>query len=368
MRTGILRKGCVYAMKKRILLAFGGCSTEYEVSLTSASAVLAAMDRSRYDILLLGISKEGQAFYFTGKEEKIAENTWQEADCFPATVSMSRGKPCLWVERGERLEKQDFDILFPVLHGKNGEDGSLQGLCEMAGIPVAGCGMESSVIGMDKVLAHTLVALAGIRVPKSVVLREFSEYGHKRGEIEALGLPVFVKPVRAGSSFGISRVVRAEDMEKALREAFRHDAQVVVEEAIEGFEVGCAVMGNAEPFAGRVDEIELSQGFFDYEEKYTLKTSAIHMPARVAAEDEERIRKSAITIYQTLGCRGFTRVDMFFTKEKEIVFNEINTIPGFTAHSRFPSMMRGVGMEFTEVINRILELAWEEQNCGREQE
>ena len=129
---------------------------------------------------------------------------------------------------------------------------------------------------------------------------------------------------------------------------------------MDGFEVGCAVMGNREPFVGRADEIELSQGFFDYEEKYTLKTSAIHMPARVSPEDEERIRKAAVTIYRALGCRGFARVDMFFTGEKEIVFNEVNTIPGFTAHSRFPSMMRGVGMEFPEVLDRILELAQEE--------
>ncbi len=347
-------------MKKRILIVFGGCSTEYKVSLTSASAVLAALDRGRWEALLLGITEKGQAFYYTGKEERIKENSWQGEDCFPAVISMSRDRHCLWVERGEKLEKISFDIVFPILHGKNGEDGTLQGLCEMAGIPVAGCGMESSVIGMDKVLAHTLVSLAGIRVPKSVVLESAGEYEREKDRIEALGLPVFVKPVRAGSSFGISRVTNREDMKKALEEAFAHDTQVVVEEAVDGFEVGCAVMGNREPFVGRADEIELSQGFFDYEEKYTLKTSAIHMPARVSPEDEERIRKAAVTIYRALGCRGFARVDMFFTGEKEIVFNEVNTIPGFTAHSRFPSMMRGVGMEFPEVLDRILELAQEE--------
>lgn len=342
---------------KRILVIFGGYSTEYEVSLTSASAVLAVMDRSRYEVLHLGITREGQALYYEGEEERIANNTWQEENCYPATISMSRGKPTLWVEREEHLKKMEFDIAFPILHGKNGEDGSLQGLCEIAAIPLAGCGMESSVIGMDKVLAHTLVSLAGIRVPESVTISSMAEYEDKRTEIEALGFPLFVKPVRAGSSFGISRVVKWEDMEDAVCEAFLHDKKVVIEESISGFEVGCAVMGNEELTLGRVDEIELSEGFFDYEEKYTLKSSSIHMPARISEEEEQRIKKTAAKIYRTLGCRGFTRVDMFFTREKEIVFNEINTIPGFTSHSRFPNMMKGVGMEFAEVVDQVLELA-----------
>lgn len=346
---------------KKVLIIFGACSTEYEVSLASAAAVLAAMDRSRYEVLHLGITREGQAFYYEGSEEKIAENTWFSENCYPATISMSRGVPTLWVERGARLDKLNFDIVFPILHGKYGEDGTLQGLCEMAGIPLAGCGMESSMIGMDKVLAHTLISLAGIRVPKSVVLNSMAEYAQKQAGIEALGFPLFVKPVRAGSSFGISRVLKREDVEAAVKEAFLHDKTVVIEESISGFEVGCAVMGNDELTIGRVDEIELSQGFFDYEEKYTLKTSSIHMPARITQEDERRIRETAAKIYSVLGCRGFTRVDMFFTEEKEIVFNEVNTIPGFTSHSRFPNMMKGIGIDFAGVVNRVLELA--EENC-----
>ena len=342
---------------KKVLVIFGGCSTEYEVSLTSAAAVLAVLDRSRYEVLYMGITREGQVFYYEGKEEKIEKDTWQEADCYPATISMTRGIPTLWVEREGRLDKLNFDIAFPILHGKCGEDGTLQGLLEMAGIPLAGCGMESSVIGMDKVLAHTLVSLAGIRVPKSVSINSLAEYDKKQDEIETLGLPLFVKPVRAGSSFGISRVVKWEDMESAVKEAFSHDKTVVIEESINGFEVGCAVMGNEELILGRVDEIELSQGFFDYEEKYTLKTSAIHMPARITQEEEQQIRETAAKIYRTLGCRGFTRVDMFFTDEKEIVFNEVNTIPGFTSHSRFPNMMKGIGMDFAGVVNKVLELA-----------
>lgn len=342
---------------KKILVVFGGCSTEYEVSLQSATAVMQAIDRVQYEVLHLGITKDGRAFYYEGAEERIAEDTWQGKECFPATVSMSRGIPLLWVEKDGALLKLPFDIAFPVLHGKNGEDGTLQGLCELAGIPIAGCGMESSALGMDKVLAHTLVELAGIRVPKSVYFNTMQEYETGRSRIEALGLPVFVKPVRAGSSFGISRVTEPDAMDKAVQEAFAHDSQVVIEEAIDGFEVGCAVMGNEELTIGRADEIEIPTGFFDYEEKYTLKSSAIHMPARVTKEEEDRIRETAGKIYKVLGCKGFTRVDMFFTSKREIVFNEINTIPGFTSHSRYPNMMKGIGLDFKQVVNEIIRLA-----------
>ena len=324
---------------KKVLVIFGGCSTEYEVSLVSASAVLSAIDRNSYEVLRMGITRDGRALYHEGLEESIAKDEWQEDKCSPATISMSRKTPMLWVEREGMLEKIPFDIAFPVMHGKNGEDGTIQGLCEMAGIPVAGCGMESSVLGMDKDLAHMLVAQNGIKVPRSVCLQRMEEYGEKKQEIISLGMPVFVKPVRAGSSFGISRVTKEDELQEAIEKAFCHDAQVIVEEGIDGFEV------------------ELSQGFFDYEEKYTLKTSSIHMPARIAPGEEEEIRKCAGKIYRILGCRGFTRVDMFFTKDKQIVFNEINTIPGFTSHSRFPNMMKGIGLDFEKVVNEIIRLA-----------
>lgn len=342
---------------KKILVIFGGCSTEYEVSLVSAAAVIGAIDRSRYEVLKLGITRQGEALLFEGDEKRIGEKCWQESCCCPATVSMSRGRRELWVEREGGLEKLSFDLALPILHGKNGEDGSIQGLLELAGIPIAGCGMESSVIGMDKGLAHTLAGLAGVSVPRSVILNAAEEFESRRQAILELGLPVFVKPVRAGSSFGISRVTEAEALEAAVQEAFRHDTQVIIEENISGFEVGCAVIGNRELTVGRVDEIELSEGFFDYEEKYTLKTSAIHMPARISAQEEERIRRTAETIYRVLGCKGFTRVDLFYTERKEIVFNEVNTIPGFTGHSRFPNMLKGIGMTFEQIVEQIISLA-----------
>ena len=174
--------------------------------------------------------------------------------------------------------------------------------------------------------------------------------------LDTLSFPVFVKPVRAGSSFGVTRVESRDALGTAVDAAFRYDSSVIVEEAVPGFEVGCAVLGTDTLTVGRTDEIELSGGFFDFEEKYTLKTSRIHMPARVDAETERRIQEAAKVIYRALGCSGFARVDLFLTPSGELVFNEVNTIPGLTAHSRFPNMMKGIGLSFPQMIDRLLGL------------
>ena len=172
-----------------------------------------------------------------------------------------------------------------------------------------------------------------------------------------LGYPLFVKPVRAGSSYGITRVEAPEELGAAVALAFRYDSEIILEEAVSGFEVGCAVMGNDALTVGELDEIELSGGFFNFKEKYTLETSAIHVPARISPEKAAEMKETAKTIYRTLGCRGFARVDMFLEPNGQIVFNEVNTIPGFTAHSRYPSMMKAVGIDFEQVISRLVELA-----------
>jgi D-alanine---D-serine ligase len=210
---------------------------------------------------------------------------------------------------------------------------------------------------MDKDRAHKLVSLAGIAVPKSVCF----EYPPPEDELlaaaQGLTLPVFVKPVKAGSSFGIAKVSDYAQLPAATADAFAFDDAVIIEEAVCGFEVGCAVVGNHELITGRPDEIEISGEFFDYEEKYSLKTSKIHTPARVDADTESRLCETAKEIYAALGCRGYARVDMFVTKERRIVFNEVNTIPGFTAHSRFPNMMKGAGVEFEALVDRLISLA-----------
>ncbi len=242
-----------------------------------------------------------------------------------------------------------------MLHGKNGEDGTVQGLFELSGIPLVGCGTLASALCMDKDRAHKLVSLAGIAVPKSVVLEKNTTAARQK-ILDTLSFPVFVKPVRAGSSFGVTRVESRDALGTAVDAAFRYDSSVIVEEAVPGFEVGCAVLGTDTLTVGRTDEIELSGGFFDFEEKYMLKTSRIHMPARVDAATELRIQETAKTIYRALGCSGFARVDLFLTPSGELVFNEVNTIPGLTAHSRFPNMMKGIGLSFPQMIDRLLGL------------
>lgn len=213
---------------------------------------------------------------------------------------------------------------------------------ELNRVPVVGCDTLSSALCMDKDKAHKLVSLAGISVPKSVTFKFSGKKAALKKIEKELSYPLFVKPVRAGSSFGITKVTKQQELENAIQLAFEHDAEVIVEETINGFEVGCAVLGIDELIVGRVDEIELSSGFFDYTEKYTLKSSKIYMPARIDAEAEKRIQETAVTIYKALGCSGFSRVDMFYTPSGEIVFNEVNTIPGFTSHSRYPNMMKGI--------------------------
>ena len=204
-----------------------------------------------------------------------------------------------------------------------------------------------------------LAALAGVPSPRGIVLEPgFSPAELRRGA-EAVGFPLFVKPVRAGSSFGVSRVEEPAQLAPAVEAAFRHDGEILLEEAIPGFEVGCAVLGNRELTVGAVDEVELSRGFFNYTEKYTLQTSAIHCPARIAPQKAAEIRETAKVLYRALGCRGFARVDLFLTPWGEIVFNEVNTIPGFTPHSRYPAMMRAAGIPFRELVSRLIQLGAE---------
>lgn len=356
--TQILMKEVNEMEKKKIAIIFGGNSTEYEVSLQSAFSVFENMNYAKYDIIPIGITRNGDWYHYKGKYENIANNTWSE-DCnnlYPITVSISRSQKGFWEFKEGKCTAIHVDLIFPILHGKNGEDGTLQGMFELSGIPVVGCNTLASTLCMDKDRAHKLVSLAGVDVPNSITFNHF-ETKAALEEIEAkLSYPLFVKPVRAGSSFGITKVIEQSQLSYAIDSAFEHDTEVIVEEAINGFEVGCAVLGIDNLTVGRIDEIELSDGFFDYTEKYTLKTSKIHMPARLSPQEEKRVQDTAVTIYKALGCSGFARVDMFYTPSGKIVFNEVNTIPGFTSHSRYPNMMKGIGLSFTDMLDKLINL------------
>lgn len=345
--------------KRTVAVLFGGCSSEHSVSLASAQAVVQHMDRERYTPVLIGISRSGAWLHYTGPVERMAEDTWNDPRwCAPAVVSLDRGDQTLLVRRGEQIERIHLDAAFPVLHGKNGEDGTVQGVFELAGIPLVGCGLLASALCMDKDRAHKLAAVAGVSVPNSYVLGR-GEAGEAASRAEALGYPIFVKPVKAGSSYGVTKVTERGQLAAAVELAFSHDDAVLLEECISGFEVGCAVLGNDVLTVGAVDEIELQSGFFDYTEKYTLKTAQIHVPARIRPEQSAQIQETARTVYRALGCRGFARVDLFLDAQGRIVFNEVNTIPGFTAHSRYPSMMKAAGLSLQEVLTAVIELAVE---------
>ncbi len=332
---------------KNIGVLFGGYSPEYPVSLQSAAAVLRNWDHTRYHPVLIGISAQGDWFLYTGSVQEIADDLWNTPQhCTPVTISVSRSAPGL-ICQGQRIT---LDGVLPILHGRNGEDGTVQGLFSLAGIPVIGCGVLASALAMDKVRAHKLVSAAGVAVPKNYVLESPNAPIDRHG----LTYPLFVKPVKAGSSFGITMVEHPEQLPAAVAAAFQYDDAVLLEERIPGFEVGCAVCGTEVLTVGCVDKISLSQGFFDFTEKYTLKTSEILLPAPLSPEKTAEIQATAKKIYRALGCSGFARVDMFLTEDGKLVFNEVNTIPGFTEHSRFPNMLKAAGISFSQVLSGIL--------------
>lgn len=346
--------------KKTIAVLFGGCSSEYSISLSSGYAVLANIDREKYDIIPVGITEDGRWFRYNGDIDNVKADTWHkdEANCIPSYILPDR-KIHGMVELGENGPSFTYlDGAFPVLHGKNGEDGTVQGLIELAGIPVMGAGTLASALCMDKYRAHVIAEEAGIAVPKAYSLTVGFDEAELFEETSKLKYPLFVKPVNAGSSYGITVIENSDQLLDAVNYALEYDSEVIIEEKIDGFEVGCSIIGDGKgnEIVGRVDEIELFNGcFFDFTMKYTGVDSKIHSPGRLDPETEERVKAAGQVLFRALGCKGFARIDMFLTPEGEIVFNEINTIPGFTSVSRFPKMMAGVGLEYKDVIDKIIE-------------
>lgn len=341
---------------KNIAIFFGGRSTEYGVSLQSAYAVISAIDTNAYTPILIGLDRNtGAWLWYRGSADAILNDFWQSnGDCIPVHPSMDQRVHGLYYMEDNIQNVISLDAALPILHGKNGEDGTIQGVLALMGVPVIGCGVLSSALCMDKELAHQIARANGIKAARSFVLHEDFSEEEARRQAMSLGYPLFVKPVRSGSSFGISKISEEAQLLCAIRHAFTHDSTVILEETIDGFEIGCAILGTNRLIVGEVDEIELSDGFFDYTEKYTLKTSRIHARARIPEKKAEEIKETAKKLYRLMGCSHFARVDMFLTPNGEIYFNEINTIPGFTSHSRFPNMLKAAGYSFEEIIGRLL--------------
>ena len=343
--------------KKKLAVLFGGYSPEYEVSLKSAYSIICAIDKEKYDVIPVGIDRQGKWYKYSGQIDNIPVDGWRSDGSLLTTAYLSpeRGAGLIVLENG-RAAPVPVDVVFPVLHGRYGEDGTVQGLCELAGIPVVGAGSAASALCMDKDRSHKLVSLAGIRTPKSVCFERKPEEVEIMDAAAGIGLPVFVKPVKTGSSVGITKAGSFSDLPEAVKYALEYDDAVIIEESINGTEVGCAVVGNFELQTGRVDEIEVAKGFFTYEEKYTLKNSKIHIPARISGEAELRVQEAAKCIYRALGCRGYARMDMFLDNDGEVVFSEANTIPGFTPFSQFPRMMQAAGVEYPQLVEMLIEL------------
>lgn len=354
-------------MKKiKLAVIFGGKSSEYPVSLHSAGSLIHKIDKERYDLIFIGISSDGKWYTYNGDVDGIEHDTWlSHPSCTQCVLSCSvTHKGFLRLNDDSTFEEIPVDCIFPVLHGKNGEDGTIQGLFELSGIPYVGCGHMSSAVCMDKEMTHIILEHANVPCAPYVCVYEEANMDYKKIFDDAkdkLGLPIFIKPANAGSSFGISKIESFDGFEKAMIEAFYHDGKgkVILETTIEGFEIGCAVMGNKEIFAGSVDEIETSAPFFDYEGKYEMVDAQIHCPARISEEVFEHARNMAVQAFKALNCKGLARVDMFVTPQNTIVLNEVNTIPGFTDTSRYPTMMKEAGIEFKDLIDRLVTLALE---------
>lgn len=345
---------------KKIGVIFGGSSPEYQVSLSSSVSVLKGLENLDYCIVKIGITKKGEWFLFNGSINQIKNDTWQSGNfCEPILPDFNK-KGFYLISEKRWLE---IDVLFPVLHGAFGEDGSIQGLFKMMNIAYVGCGVTTSSICMNKWILHQYSERIGISsTPTFCLPTDMFENDALNSFITEYGFPLFVKPNEAGSSKGINKVLNMTEMRTAISEAKKYDKNVLIQKSVIGTEIGCGIIGNTTLTTGACDEIELNSDFFDFIEKYQLVTSNIHTPARITDKTSISIKETAMKLYQFLGCKGLARMDFFLTETGEILLNEVNTMPGFTAHSRFPKMMAAIGMEYTDLLQRLILLAEEDYN------
>lgn len=348
--------------KLSLAVIFGGVSSEHEVSRMSVTSILENLSNERYEVHMVGITKEGRWLLYTGPVEDILSGAWEQGPVTPAFLSPDPSVHGLVALRDGKAETIHVDVIFPALHGKNGEDGTIQGLFQLSGIPYVGCDTESSAICMDKAVTHSLLSSADIEQAHYLWFyadRFDAAPDTIKNKIQArMDFPVFVKPSNAGSSVGVSKVERFEDLDQAIRKAAREDKKVVVEEGITGQEVEVAVLGNRDCDASIVGEIGASAQFYDYDDKYINGTSQLYIPARIPQEVSEKIRQTAVRAYRLLGCSGLARVDFFVTAgDNRVILNEINTLPGFTSISMYPKLWMAMGLSYGELLDKLIELA-----------
>ncbi|MDD3430312.1 MAG: D-alanine--D-alanine ligase [Oscillospiraceae bacterium] len=350
--------------KIRVAVIFGGVSSEHDVSLLSAASVIDNIPTDKYEIIQIGITNKGRWLYYPGNTDLLRSGDWeQHADCVPAFISPDRAIHGIVKGSGANFTTQKIDVIFPVLHGKNGEDGTIQGLFELADIPYVGCDVISSANCMDKAVANTLFDAAGIaRCKWDYMLRtDMKDFDAIAARIEKkLGYPIFVKPANAGSSVGISKAHNIEELRVAVQLACAHDHKIVFEEAVNGQEVECAVLGNDAPISSTPGEIVACNEFYDYEAKYLAGTSQLFIPARLSQDKLEEVKQAAVEAYKALGCSGLSRCDFFVEKDTgRVLINEINTLPGFTSISMYPKMMEHEGIAYSQLLDKLIALALE---------
>jgi D-alanine--(R)-lactate ligase len=338
--------------KLKVGIVFGGCSEEHPISVKSAQEVARHLDVEKYEPFYIGITEHGVWKLCDGPDAD-----WENGSCRPAVLSPDRGVRGLLVLERERYQAIGLDVVLPVLHGKLGEDGAMQGLLELSGIPYVGCDVQSSALCMDKPLAYVVARSAGIATPDFWIVAANEDI-----DPDGLTYPVFVKPARSGSSFGVSKVADAAALRSAVEVARQYDAKVVIEAAVAGSEVGCAILGDdRDLLAGEVDRIALSHGFFRIHQETEPESGSDNataiVPADIPAASRALVQETAKAIYRALGCSGLARVDMFLENDGTVVLNEVNTFPGMTSYSRYPRMMAAAGLPLADVIDRMVSSA-----------
>ena len=352
-------------VKLSVCVLFGGMSPEHAVSLRSAESVLNNMNPEKYNIYPVGITRDGDwILYGSNDYSKLPTGEWVNCPANRrAAISPIRGQGLLVFE-GDCVIREMIEIVFPVLHGENGEDGTVQGLLQLAGIPYVGPHVAASAVSMDKTLTKLVADNAGVQQAAWQLVRSTEIASHMEQVIvrleEKFQYPMFVKPAGTGSSVGVSKASDRLALKNALTGAAKYDSKILVEEFINGREIEVAVMGNQSPVASVCGEIDSGAEFYDYDAKYVTDTSVAYIPARIPEDVEEFVREQAVKIYSAIGCQGLSRVDFFVTHDdNRVVFNEINTLPGFTSISMYPKLFAASGIPYSQIIDNLLELAQE---------
>ena len=356
--------------KQRVGIVFGGKSAEHEVSLQSAKNIVDAIDKNRFEVVLLGIDKQGQWHINDASQYLLNADDPAHIALNPSEISVAtvpgnvQGQ---FIDAGNAQALTQIDVIFPIVHGTLGEDGSLQGMLRMANLPFVGSDVLGSAACMDKDVTKPLLRDPGLAIAPFITLTRANRQQFSFTQVQdKLGLPLFVKPANQGSSVGVSKVNSEEQYQQAVALAFEFDHKVVVEQGIKGREIECAVLGNDHPQASTCGEIVLNSEFYAYDTKYIDDQGAkVVVPAAIASDINDKIRDIAIQAYQTLGCSGMARVDVFLTEENEVIINEINTLPGFTNISMYPKLWQASGLDYTSLISRLIELALERHAADR---